>query len=240
MLGAKESTGCLRRWLPHRRYRGATWLAGLLCLALLAGCSSKSRVHPALVLTDDDITRGISRGKSLIASGADPYDAFQFRLVDVNQRVSADVVLRSAGLCMPQDEVAYEVAAGGDTSDAGIRKAVAKATKNTERQLRAIAIVQVTKSHDPASVGFVLESNTRVKYPAILIEAPAYIRDVSPGFGANEQPAAMYFYTAFFPVRGGPGVPPVGPTVRSLSLAVKDGDFEGYTDFALKTPETSG
>jgi hypothetical protein len=240
MLGPKEGAGCPRRRLLHWHSVRAAMLVGLLSGALLVGCSSKSRIHPALVLTDDDITRGVSRGKSLIAQGADPSDAFQFRLVDVNQRVSADVVLRSAGLCMPQDEVAYQVAVGGDTSDAGIRKAVAKAMKDTERQLRAIAIVQVSKARDPASIGFVLESNTRVQYPAIVVEAPAYIRDVSPGFGQNEKPAAMYFYTAFFPVRGGPGVPPVGPTVRSLSLAVKDGDSEGYTEFALQTPETSG
>jgi len=212
----------------------------LVCLAALVGCSGKQRIHPALVLTDDDITRGISRGKSLITSGADPTDAFSFRMVDVNQRVSTDVILRSAGLCMPQDEVAYEVAANGDTSDAGVRKAVTQAVKRTERELRAIAIVQVAKARDPASIGFVLESNTRVKYPATRIEAPTYIRDVSPGFAAAEPPAAMYFYTVFFPVRGGPGVPPVGPTVRSLSLAVKDGDFEGYTEFALRSPDTSG
>jgi len=223
---------------PFGRFgRKATLVALAAILASLAlllnGCSAKERYHSALVVLDEDISRGTSRGKSLIASGANPSDAYASRVHDVNIRVSSDVILRSAGLGLPADEIAYQIAAGGDSSDAGIRRAVASALKTMERELKAMAIVQVSKTRDPASVEFVLRSSTGTEYPPIAVETPTFLRDVTATYDPTAIAAALYAYTIHFPSRGGPGVPPIGPTVRSIALLVKDGEYEARADFPL-------
>ncbi|HUU53677.1 MAG TPA: hypothetical protein VMY87_02065 [Armatimonadota bacterium] len=200
---------------------------------LLNGCSAKERYHSALVVLDEDISRGTSRGKGLIASGANPSDAYAYRVDDVNIRVSSEVILRSAGLGLPADEIAYQIAAGGDSSDAGIRRAIASAIKTMERELKAMAIVQVSKTRDPASIEFVLRSSTGTEYPPIAVETPTFLRDVTATYDPTATAAALYAYTIHFPARGGPGVPPIGPTVRSLALLVKDGEYEARADFPL-------
>jgi len=204
-----------------------------LCL-LLSGCSGKERYHSALVATDEDISRGTSRGKSLIASGADPADAYKSRMVDVNVRVSSDVILRSAGVCMPADEIAYQIALGGDSSDNGVRHAVTSALKTIERQVRTAAIVQVAKSRDPASVDFALRTSPGTDYPPIAVEKPTFLREVKLTYDSTAPAAALYSYVILFPSRGGPGVPPIGPTVSSLSLVVQDGPYEGKATFPLQ------
>lgn len=217
----------------HKRVFGAL-AAVLVSLAVsLSGCSAKERYHSALVVMDEDISRGTSRGKSLVASGANPSDAYASRMDDVNLRVSSDVILRSAGIGLPADEVAYQIAVGGDSSDAGIRRAVTNAIKAMERELKAVAIVQVSKTRDPASVDFTLRSSTGTEYPPIAVETPAFLRDVTAAYDPTAPASALYTYTIHFPSRGGPGVPPIGPTVRSISLLVKDGEYEARVDFPL-------
>jgi len=202
---------------------------------LLSSCSAKERYHSALVVLDEDISRGTSRGKSLIASGANPSDAYASRIEDVNLRVSSDVVLRSAGLGLPADEIAYQIALGGDDSDAGIRRAVTNALKTMERELKTIAVVQVAKSRDPASIEFALRTNIGTDYPPIAVETPTFLRDVTAAYDPTAPPAVLYSYIIHFPARGGPGVPAIGPTVSSLSLVVRDGEYEGKATFPLRS-----
>jgi hypothetical protein len=47
--------------------------------------------------------------------------------------------------------------------------------------------------------------------------------------------STMYQYVMRFPVRGGPGVPPIGPSVRALFLEVRDGDCTGSAQFDLRS-----
>ncbi len=202
---------------------------------LLSGCSTKERYHSALLVLDEDISRGRSRGERLISRGANPSDAYASRMEDVNIRVSSDVILRSAGLCLPVDEIACQIAAGGDPSDAGIRRAVASAIKTVERELKAIAIVQVSKTRDPASIDFVLRSSTGTEYPPIAVEAPTFLREVTALYDPTAPPAVLYAYTIHFPCRGGPGVPAIGPTVRSITLVVKDGEYSAMAIFPLRS-----
>ena len=122
---------------------------------------------------------------------------------------------------------------GGDASDAGIRHAVATALKTIERELKAIAIVQISKTRDPASIDFVLRSSTGTEYPPIAVETPTFLRDVTATYDPTAPAAALYAYTIHFPARGGPGVPPIGPAVRSLVLLVRDGEYEGRASFPL-------
>ncbi len=213
--------------------------AGALSLIVLAGgCTSREVLHPALRPSTNDTSRAVNRGKRAISIGADPEDTFKFRLEDINVRVSGEVVLRSAGCCWPQDEICYQVAAGGDTSDAGIRRAVSKAMKMIDHELRCVATVQIPQDRDPASVDFALRTNVGVEYPPIAVETPQWVRNISPTFDTSATPAALYYYVVRFPIRGGPGVPPVGPNVRSLSLIVKDGNAEAKATFELPRPRT--
>lgn len=213
--------------------------ASVLCLVLSAGgCSSRKALHPALQVSDQDMTRAVNQGKSTISSGGDPEDVFKWRLVDVNVRISSDVILRSAGCCWPRDEICYQVALGGDRSDAGVRRAVNAALKTIERELRCVATVQVPKDKDPANVDFALRTNLGVEYPPIAVQTPQWVRDISPTFDKSAPPAALYYYVVRFPIEGGPGVPPVGPNVRSLSLTVRDGEAEGSATFDLPKPRT--
>lgn len=202
---------------------------------LLSGCTAKERYHSALVVSDDDISRGTSRGKSLVAAGANPSDAYASRLEDVNLRVSSEVILRSAGLGLPVDEVAYEIAAGGDATDAGVRRGVASAIKTMERELKTFAIVQVSDKRDPASIEFILRSSTGTEYPPIAVETPVFVRKVTAAYDPSAPAATLYLYTIHFPSRGGPGVPAIGPTVRSLVLITRDGEYEARTTFPLRS-----
>lgn len=223
----------------HRvgRAAGIAVLAAIVAALslLLSGCSMKEKYHSALVVSDDDISRGTSRGKGLVAQGANPYDAYASCLQEVNLRVSSDAILRSAGIGLPVDEVAYQIAVGGDSSESGIRRGVANAIKTMERELKAFAVVQVSKARDPAGLEFILRSSTGTEYPPIAVETPVFLRDVAAAYDASGSSAALYSYTIRFPSRGGPGVPPIGPTVRSLVLIVRDGEYEAVTTFALRS-----
>jgi hypothetical protein len=222
-----------------RNVTAALLAATVLGFSLIAGgCSSRETLHPALRIDDEDMSRAVRRGKGVIAAGSDPEEALKWRLEDINVRVSGDVILRSAGCCYPQDEVCYRVAVGGDKSDAGVRRAVNEALKTIGNELRCLATVQLPKTKDPASIDFALRTSLGVEYPPIAVQTPQWVRDITPIYDASGTSSALYYYVIRFPVRGGPGVPPVGPNVRSLSLIVKDGDAEASATFNLPVPRT--
>lgn len=201
-----------------------------------SGCSSTNRVHPGLRAPEgQDLDRAIARGKSLIVSGADPQDAFARRVVPINERVSAEVILRSAGLCLPADRIAYEIAKSGDSSDGGVRGATAAAIKAIGRELMCYAEVQVPNAMDPTTtITFALRTSTGAEYPPMAVEKPFLLREFNPGeFDPTAAPAGVYAYLVHFPVVGGPGVPPIGPTASSVTLAVSDGTGEGSYTFEL-------
>ena len=211
----------------------------LACLIGFVGCTDKERVHPALRIEGERLDQAIRRGKSMISKGSNPDDALIGRLTDVNLRVSPDVILRQASCTMPDAEVAYEICKAADPSDGGVRRAVNTALKCIERELKCCAFVQVDAARDPNSIEFFLRTNLAQEYPPILVDSPVFVRDVMPAYDPNAKPAKMYRYVAHFPVQGGPGVPPIGPNVSTLSLVVRDGDGEAKVSFPLKEPRTS-
>ena len=214
-------------------------LAAFACgLSLLigVGCSSRAKLHPALRADDEVLKRAISRGKLWIASGEPPTRLLPRLLEDVNIRVSSQVILRSAGCWWPVDEIAFHIAQEGDSSDAGVRKAVRQALKVVERDLNFTVVVQLPKARDPASVEFLLRTSTGVTYPPLAVEKPVFMREVGYAFDPTAPTSSMYYYVVHFPVRGGPGIAPVGQTVRFLYLVVKDGESEGTAKFPLRTP----
>jgi hypothetical protein len=46
----------------------------------------------------------------------------------------------------------------------------------------------------------------------------------------------MYYYMVKFPVRGGGGIPPIGPGVSALYLVVRDGTMEAQAEFFMPRP----
>jgi hypothetical protein len=205
------------------------------CL-LAMGCSSRQELHPALLIEDRDIERAVRRGKMLIATGEDPYNAFGRGLQDANVRVSPDVIIRGASICYPVEEIAFHIACGGDDSDRGVHQTLEQAMRKLQREIRFFALLQLPKARDPSTVQFALRAGSGGEYPALVIEEPIYDRDVSSTFDARAVPSALYYFTVHFPVRGGPGVPPIGPSVRHLSLVIRDGSSEGSVSFQLPTP----
>lgn len=210
-----------------------TWLLVLgLAAVFVSGCASRDRLHPGLRVNDDELSSAIKRGKRLIPAG-DPEQAFSYRVVDVNTQISSDVILRKAGPCWPEDEIAYQIALGGDSSDAAVKQATNTGLSIVERQMRFVAVLQIAKERDPASIEFALRTNQGTEYPPVSVEAPQFIRSVNPTFDPTAKPAGLYSYTVHFPVAGGPGVPPIGPTTYSLDFVVKVGDSQGSARFSI-------
>ena len=211
-------------------------VAWLLVIALagmvIGGCASRDRLNPAFRLNDDELTNAIKKGKRLIPTG-DPEQAFSRQVIDVNTQISSDVILRKAGPCWPENEIAYQIALGGDSSDAAVKQATNTGLKFIEREIRFVAVLQMASERDPTGIQFALRTSQGTEYPPISVETPQFIRNVSPTFDRTAKPAKLYSYTVFFPVAGGPGIPPIGPTVNSLDFVVKVGDSEGSARFFI-------
>lgn len=214
--------------------RVAVALAVLGSAILVAGgCGGRRELHPALRVDGEELELAIQRGRGMVNAGVDAGEARRQALEPANVRVSADVIIRSVGCCWPVKEIAYQIAERGDASEGGIRQAVRQALKSVERELKFLVEVQIPESRDPASIGFALRTNMGVEYPPVAVEAPAFLREVVSPFDPSTPPGAMYYYVVRFPIRGGPGIPGVGPEVSSLSLVVKDGESEGAVTFSL-------
>jgi hypothetical protein len=217
-------------------WRAGAAAAWAVCLALVLGCSGESRINPVFRIEGEQLDRAINAGANAVSAGTDPNDLLSTQMEDVNLRVSSGVILRSAGCVWPSQEVACEIAKGGDNSDAGIRRAVNTARRTVEREMKCVALIQVPNDKDPSSVTFALRTNTAVQYPATAVETPVFVREVTSVYDPTAAAGALYFYVIRFPVRGGPGVPPVGPEVTALSLVVMDGEAEAQVTFPIPKP----
>jgi hypothetical protein len=209
----------------------------LVLAGLLTGCSNRAALHPALRVQSKDVERATRRGQGLVDSGAAPEDAFAYRTVDVTERLSSEVIVRSAGICLPVDRLAYEIAKGGDSSERGTRRAISQASRAADRELMFVASVQLTQTFDPAGIQFRLRTNAATEYPPIAVDMPVLLREVRPSFDPAAAMAVLYYYVVHFPVSGGPGVSPIGPEVTSLTLVISDGTSEAMVEFPLPTVE---
>lgn len=213
----------------------AAFVAGAF-VVLAGGCGKQADIHPALRIEDEDLERATRQGCALINSGADPYDAYARNFRDVNRRLTAHVIFRSAACCWPQDEVAFQVAQCGDPSEEAVKQAAREAVELTERVLKFAAVLQMPKDRDPGSLVFALRTNAGQEYPALEVEEPYLIRDAKSYYDDDAPPSGMYYYIVKFPVRGGGGIPPIGPQVHTLYLVVRDGDLEVAAEFVMPRP----
>lgn len=208
----------------------------MIAVTLISGgCSSKSSVHPIFSVETADIDLAAQRGKDLINRGAKPEDAYYYQAADINQRISSDVIVRTAGMVMPVQRIAYEIAKSGDTSDAGLRSSIAEGLKAAENELMCFAEIQIPMTMDPAGITFKLKTNTGTTYPPIAVETPIMLREFKPAYDLTASNAAVYYYVIRFPVRGGPGVPPIGPSVMSLTMTMSDGS--GQVSYTCDLPK---
>lgn len=230
----------LQRGARRPPVRRSAYLAAclLVLLSLLSGCGNQVELNPALVAQPEDIDRGTAVGKSLIANGADPYQAFAAQMQDVNVRVSADVIIRQAAACWPRSEIAFEIAKQGDASDAGVQKALSEALQYLQGEIRFVVVLQLPDSRDPASIDFEMRA-LNTKYPPIAVEKPIFVREVSSALDPDMPPSSLWSYNVSFPISGSPGYPPIDVSVSSLTVAVKDGESEAEICFSLPQKRTT-
>jgi len=214
-------------------------LAALLPL-LVAGCASNVNMNPALKVEPKDMEAAKQRGVGLLNAGADPYSVYSWTTKSVNVRVSGDVVLQDAALCLPKDEIAFAIAKSGDKSEAGVNRAAEEAAQRASNEVKFSVVLQVAKAKDPTSVQFEMRTNTGQSYPPLAVEAPTFIRDIVSALDPTAPPGALYGYDVRFPARGSPGYPPIDISVSSVTLVVKDGQSEGSADFYLTTTPRRG
>lgn len=216
------------------RRSGGYWHWGALAALLLCvlGCGQRAEIHPALRATEEDLDRAASIAKELVAKGQNPLDALTYRSADSNTRVSSDVILRSAGLTLPIDRIVYEIARLGDTSDVNIRRGIEAGLRGSENEVICVASIQVAESRDPASIQFALRASV-TEYPPLSVDTPVLLREISAAYDPSAGTAKLYLYVIHFPIKGGPGYPPIGPTITSLTFVVKDAGSEATASFQL-------
>jgi len=213
----------------------------IACLAALAialavvvlGCSSNVNLNAAFVLQPQDIEKATERGVSLLKQGADPYSVYNWSTKSVNERVSTDVVVQDAALCLPKDEIAFAIVKQGDPADSAVNRAVNQTVKQVSSEVKFSVILQLATTRDPNTVQFEMQSSAGGKYPPLAVEEPALIRQVSSALDPTAPPSALYGYDVYFPLRGSPGYPPIDTSVTTLYLVVKDGQAESKIPFDL-------
>jgi hypothetical protein len=196
----------------------AAFVAALL---LAAGCGSKTKVHPALILTDQQqIEEATKRGIRMINGGVDPYTLFGKTTREINERLGGGVIVRSVSLCLPQDELTFRVVMAGDPSDEGAKAAADAALQQINRQVRFTTVLQIAKTTRPEDVEFELLTIGGKPYPPVAVEPPEFIAEV-PAYDANSPAAAVYGYNIYFPTTGSPGFPAIGEGTMTLTLVTK-------------------
>jgi hypothetical protein len=210
-------------------------LAGLAAIA--SGCTGSGIVHPAFEVDQKTVDEAIKLGVEFRDAKADPYKLFNHSTESVNVRLSADLVFLQATCCWPLDEIAFVVAQEGETSKVRLQRTVNEARKRAERELRFLALIQLSKARDPGTVTFALRTNTGQEYQPLVVEPPVLLQEVPAIHARDEAPAEQLAYAVRFPVRGTPGYPPIDPSVRTLTFVVREGGSEGTASFALPAPD---
>jgi hypothetical protein len=208
--------------------------AGALLLALaLLGCSSNVTLNSAFRIEPKDVDKATERGVSLLKSGGDPYSVYKWSTKSVNERVSQQIIVQDAALCLPKDEIAFAIVKQGDPSDSAVKRAVSQAVKRASNEVKFSVVLQITTGRDPKTVEFEMRTNTGGVYPPLAVEEPVMLRTVSSVLDPTAPPSALWGYDVHFPLRGSPGYPPIDTSVNTLYLVVRDGQSESRIPFDL-------
>jgi hypothetical protein len=210
-------------------------LAALASLALGPGCGGGVQVNPALLITDpQEIENATKRGITLIGTKSDPYSVYNHTTKDVNQWVGSDIIVRTAAICLPDDELAFQVAMGGDTSEEGAKRIADAAIPQINRQVKFTVVLQITKSHKPEDVTFELLGNDPKPYPPVAVEPPQFVQDI-PSLDPDKPTMAVYGYNVYFSTTGSPGFPALDASVAKLNLLIESGGTSVKVPFSLMT-----
>jgi|WetSurMetagenome_2_1015567.scaffolds.fasta_scaffold309717_1 hypothetical protein len=208
---------------------------GVALLLVLVGCAGGTPVNPSLTITDDTkIDEATKRGISVINSGADPYQLFSNTSQDANVRIGSNVILRSAALCLPKDELAFRVAKHNDATEDGAKQAAQDALNDINTRVHFVAVLQTTKGRDPTSVKFQMATPSGQIYPALALEKPEFIRDI---VSSSDIPATtLYGYNVYFQSTGSPGYPALDTSASALTLIIQDSGAEARLTFTVPAP----
>ena len=212
--------------------------AGCALAVCCSGCGRGPAIAPALTLKDpQEIEKATKRGINIITSGSDPYAVFGRTTKEVNQSIGQGVIVRTAAICLPKEELAFQVAAAGDSTEAGAKRVADAALRQINRQVRFTVVLQVLKSFKPEEVEFELCASGLAKtYPPVAVDPPEFVADVSSALDPDIPPMAVYGYNAYFPTAGSPGFPTIDVTVRQLTLVIKAGGASAEVPFMLPSP----
>jgi hypothetical protein len=210
-------------------------LAGCALAVCSSGCSRGPAVAPALTLKDpQEIEKATKRGISIITNGSDPYIVFGKTTKEVNQSIGQGVIVRTAAICLPKEELAFQVAVAGDPSEVGAKRVAEAALRQINRQIRFTVVLQVLKSFNPEEVEFeLLASGLAKSYPPVAVDPPEFVADVSSALDPDIPPMAVYGYNAYFPTVGSPGFPAIDITVVKLTLVIKAGGASTEVPFNI-------
>jgi len=209
-------------------------LAALASLTL--GCGGGPQVNPALLITDpQEIEDATKRGINIINTGADPYAVYGHTTKEVNLRVGSDTIIRTAAICLPKDELAFQVAMGGDATEDGAKRVADAAVQQINRQVKFTVVLQIAKSHKPEDVTFELLASDPKPYPPVAVEPPQFIQDISSALDPDIPPMAVYGYNVSFSTTGSPGFPAIDTGATTLTLMIESGGTSTRVPFGLVT-----
>ncbi len=208
-------------------------IAALLLALVVVGCSSNVTLNSAFLIEPKDVDKAQERGVSLLNSGADPYSVYNWSTKSVNERVSSQIIVQDAALCLPKDEIAFAIVKQGDASETAVKRAVNQAVKQVSSEVKFSVVLQVSSGRDPKTVQFEMRTNNGGVYPPLAVEEPVMLRAVASVLDPTAPPSAMYGYDVHFPLRGSPGYPPIDTSVSTLYLIVRDGQSESKIPFNL-------
>jgi hypothetical protein len=208
--------------------------AALVLLPAGLGCATAPKLNPALEITDPKaIEEATQRGIRVIQNGGDPYSLFNRTTKEVNLRLGTDVIVRTAGICLAKDELAFEVAMAGDPSPEGAERVADAALPQINRQVRFTVVLQLAKSHSPEDVTFELQTQQPKPYPALAVEPPQFMKEISSALDPAAPVSAVYGYNVFFGTTGSPGYPALDTGVTSLNLVISAGGASTQVPFSL-------
>ncbi len=225
MLGSSVARG---------RVPASLWLLPLLLLPLLSvGCAKKPRTMNSVFQIADqgDIDQAVQRGKSYRGNPYAVYSANHQQ--DPNFRVSPNVIVHHAILCMPSDEVAFAVASlPATTSDDAISQKVDAAIDDINRQVKFVVDLQLTQNADPNAISFEMLTNAVTHpYPPVLAVKPQLLNNLPGSPEGDVAAGSLYRYVIYFETIGSPGYPALDFSVSSLDLVVKDGNQQAPVHF---------
>ena len=202
------------------------WMTALSA-ALLAGCSAlRGPVNPMFRLTPSEIEHATMVGK---AYAGQPGTAYVYGNIQANQLVNTAVYLETVQLCLPREELAYQIAKVANQGDAAVQRATDETLRVVTTYLKVVVHASVAKGKDPNSLQYQLKTDENFTYYPDVTPSVSQIAGQGGPYGGGDR----YEITVLFPVLGHKNTPPIGPKVKSFVFTLLDGSDRAEVKFDL-------